>query len=240
MLFILRCFGGGDWRKGADNEEEMARISAQDFVGTRTRFQRLRDAKLFTGWIEDFFGNKVVVSSNTQFPVAVGDEFRFEGFGHHISVVFQARLESVGQLSLVDAGTVTAIEGTNAQIIEARRVSFHLGLVGPVRFSASKENLRMRSTDLFVTLQEGPVTHEGFAIDVSEGGIGVVCKSRLKAKEFVKVRIETRYGAVEAGGNIRYCLPDKDREGMYRIGVMFMDMDRVNKPRWERYLEKAA
>jgi hypothetical protein len=218
----------------------LGKISPQDFIGTRTRFQRLRDAKLFTGWIEDFFGTKVVISSNTNFAVQVGDEFRFEGFGHHISVVFTAVLDSVGQLSLVDAGRVTTIEGTNARIVEAKRVSFHLTLVGPVRFSASHENLRMRTSDLFAVVADSVGEHEMIVVDVSQGGLGLISGTPLKAKDYVKIRIETRLGPVDATGNVRYCRLDRDRDGMYRVGLQFMDMDRVNRPRWERYLEKAA
>ena len=65
----------------------MSRINTRDFVGTRARFQRLRDARLFNGWIENFFGSKVEVTTSTEFPVEIGDEFRFEGFGHHLSLI---------------------------------------------------------------------------------------------------------------------------------------------------------
>jgi hypothetical protein len=217
----------------------MSKISAQDFVGTRARFQRLSDAKLFAGWIEDFFGNNVVISTNTNHSVQIGDEFRFEGFGNHIAVVFVARLEAVGKLDLAKESVVTAVEGTNARIVEAKRVRLELQVSSPVRFSASKENLRMLVSDVFTVLNEGERQIEAVVIDVAKQGIGLVSKSNVKPKEYVSVRMETRLGAIEAKGNVRYCTIDKDRVGFYRIGIMFTDMDRVNRPRWDRFISQS-
>jgi len=216
----------------------MAKISAQDFVGTRARFQRIGDAKLFAGWIEDFFGHKVVISTNTNHAVQIGDEFRFEGFGNHIAVVFHAKLEAVAKLDLTNAGVVTAVEGTNARIVEAKRVKLELQVSSPVRFSASNENLRMLAPDVFTVLNEGANQVEGFMIDIAKQGIGFVSKKKVKPKEYVEVRMETRIGTIEAKGNIRYCIPDKDRDGFYRVGIMFTDLDRVNRPRWDRFLSQ--
>ncbi|MFM9873026.1 MAG: PilZ domain-containing protein [Fimbriimonadaceae bacterium] len=216
----------------------MAKISAQDFVGTRARFQRIGDAKLFAGWIEDFFGNKVVISTNTNHLVNIGDEFRFEGFGNRIAVVFNAKLDAVAKLDMANESVLTEVEGTNAKILEAKRVKLELQVCSPVRFSASHENLRMLSPDIFTVLNEGAEQVEGFMIDIAKQGIGFVSKKKVKPKEYVEVRMETRIGTIEAKGNIRYCLPDKDRTGFYRVGIMFTDMDRVNRPRWTRFLSQ--
>ncbi len=216
----------------------MSKISAQDFVGTRARFQRLGDAKLFTGWIEDFFGNKVVISTSTSHAVQIGDEFRFEGFGNRIAVVFSARLESVVQLDLGKDSIVTEVEGTAARIIEAKRVRLELQVSSPVRYSASHENVRMLAPEVFTVLNEGENQVEGFMIDIAKQGIGFVSKKKVKPKEYVEVRMETRIGPIVAKGNIRYCTPDKDRNGYYRTGIMFTDMDRMNRPRWARFISQ--
>jgi hypothetical protein len=218
----------------------MSRISAQDFVGTRARFQRLRDYKLFTGWIEDFFGNKVTVSTNTQQSVEIGDEFRFEGFGHHISVVFTAKLDAIGKLDLVNQGIVTAVEGTNARIVEAKRVKFDLTVSGPVRFSASEEKVRVSTPDIFAAVKFGPYEHQGFLVDVGLEGVGMVLHSKVPVKENVDLKMETRLGSIEAKANVRYCSPDRDRAGMWRIGLLFIEMDRVNKPRWDRFMTEMS
>ncbi|MFX8731524.1 hypothetical protein ABTM48_20090, partial [Acinetobacter baumannii] len=65
----------------------MAKINPRDFIGTRCRLQRLRDAKVLNGWIEDFLSSSVDVATASELNLRVGEEFRFEGFGHHISVV---------------------------------------------------------------------------------------------------------------------------------------------------------
>lgn len=214
----------------------MSRISPHDFVGTRARFQRLRDAKLFTGWIEDFKDNIVTISTNTNHAVQIGDEFRFEGFGPQVAVVFNAKLESIGELDLATQGLITTVEGTNARIVEAKRVKLELFVSSPVRFSASTENLRMQADNTSTVLSFPGGQVAGFTIDIAKQGIGFICQKPLKAQQLVHVRIETKIGPIDAEGCVRYCVPDKDRVGMLRVGVMFTDMDRVNKPRWDRFL----
>lgn len=215
----------------------MARIGAKDFVGTRCRFQRLRDAKFFTGWIEGFFGNSLEVSCNTDWPVQIGDEFRFEGYGHHISVVFNARLDSVGTLDVGSNGVVTAIEGTSARILEAKRVSFKLTVSSQVRYAVSQESVRMKVNDLYTKVSKGPFSMEAVTVDVSMTGIGIVSKLELVPNEAVEVSVETPFGRVAAMGCVRYCRPDADRKGMFRSGIMFTDLGRVERPRWERFLK---
>lgn len=218
----------------------MGRISAKDFVGTRARFQRLRDAKLFAGWIEDFYGNLVTISTNTNFAVEIGDEFRFEGFGNKVSIVFNAKLQAVGQLDSMAEAKVTSVDGTNVKIVEAKRSKLELSVSSPVRLAASQESLRMQTNEVFVQISESERDYTGFVIDVGQQGIGLVSQFKLNARASVRVVMDTRLGPIEALGQVRYCLPDKDRDGMNRIGIMFTDMDRVHRPRWDRYLSEAA
>lgn len=218
----------------------MGRISAQDFIGTRARFQRLRDAKLFSGWIEDYYGNLVTISTNTNHAVEIGDEFRFEGYGNRVSIVFNAQLTEVGQLDTLCEAKVTSVDGTNIKIVEARRVKLVLHVSSPIRLAASHESLRMMTREIFVKLEVGERDYEGYVIDVAQQGVGLISSQTLKPKSSVRVVMDTRLGPIEALGQVRYCLPDKDREGLMRIGVMFTDMDRVHRPRWDRFLSEAA
>ncbi|MBX3113129.1 MAG: PilZ domain-containing protein [Fimbriimonadaceae bacterium] len=215
----------------------MSRISARSFIGTRARFQRLRDAKFFNGWIEDFSGNRLSISTHNQHAVELGDEFRFEGFGHHISVVFNARLDHIGQLDLGAAGAmVSQIEGSNVQVIEACRTTFDFTVTSPIRFAASNESVRMQMPEIYTTIDFEGRTIETFTIDVGPQGIGVILREPLPHHAMVDVTVETRLGAVNAAGCVRYCRKDPDRAGMMRCGIMFTDLGRMEKPRWERFL----
>ncbi|MCU0315241.1 MAG: PilZ domain-containing protein [Fimbriimonadaceae bacterium] len=216
----------------------MARINPRDFVGTRARFQRLRDAKIFNGWIENFFGSKLDVVTTTETPVLVGDEFRFEGFGHHISVVFQAKLEGVGTFDMASGGILTAIEGSNAKMIDASRVTLNLAVTSPIRYAASSESVRMMVNDIFSRILVHGSEIEGFTVDVAPNGAGLVTSGKVEPGETVIVIIDTNLGPVKAQAIVRYCRPDKERSGYYRVGLMFVDMGRIERPRWERFLRE--
>lgn len=217
----------------------MSKISAQDFIGTRARFQRLRDAKFFHGWITGFFGNSVEVSTSTDAPVKIGDEFRFEGYGHHISVVFNGRLEEVGELDIMSDGIVTAIAGSNARVLEAKRIALKLTVVSPVRFAASNESVRLKTEDRYTKVKVGIHELEAFTVDVSPNGVGIVLRHPLNPDDCVTASVETPVGVVTGMASVRYCRPDIDRDGFYRVGLMFIDLGRVERPRWERFLKNA-
>ena len=217
----------------------MARINAHDFVGTRCRFQRLRDAKLFNGWIEDFNSEKLDVSTSAEATAQVGEEFRFEGFGHHISVVFTARIEEVGLFDLTGpGGSLSVVDGSSARMLESRRSTFRMTVCGPLRFSASPESVRMQTPDLPIRIAFGASEVEGVAVDVSPNGIGVVSREEVKPGSTVAVQIATPTGPIRAQGLIRYCRKDTERDGHFRFGVMFTEMGRIERPKWDHYLRE--
>lgn len=218
----------------------MARISAKDFVGTRCRFQRLRDAKIFNGWITGYFGQMVEVTTSTDSAVQIGDEFRFEGYGNQISAVFHATLDEVGTLDVDSAAKVMAIEGSTTQIIEARQVVFRMVVSGVVRFSTSKEPMRMRVPNLYAELEREGVLWKGFCVDVSEKGAGMIFRTPVEPETDAILRLHTIFGIVECDAQTRYCRLDTEYEGQYRVGLRLGVMGRLDRPRWERFLKEGA
>lgn len=49
-----------------------------------------------------------------------------------------------------------------------------------------------------------------------------------------------RHGVIPAIGIVRYCQEVTDTPGKYRVGIQFKQMDRLDKARWERYVDQAA
>lgn len=219
----------------------MSRVNFKDFAGTRCRFQRYRDAKIFNGWILSFFGNKIEISTSTESPVEIDDEFRFEGFGNHISVVFNAVLEDV---SLARSDTSDArlhkIEGTDVQLIEARKVSLTLKLTSPARYSASNEAVRLLADDYYILVKRHNGELDGRVIDISSGGVGVIVPQVVEPHERVSIIVETPIGPVEGEAEARYCIQSADYPGEFRVGLMFTKMGRLQSPRWNRLIEEGA
>lgn len=216
----------------------MATISANNFVGTRTRFQRLRDAKIFSGWIEGVDGDLITLSTNTQAAVQIGDVFRIEGYGHKVSMIVNAEILRVGQLNLGKDGLVAGIQGTQSNIVEAKRVSFQMRLSGPVRFASSNENVRIKTPFLPVMIWGGSGESQCHSLDVSMQGLGMTAAVRFVPDEEIRGQVQTKYGVLEFSGNVRYCTSDKDRDGMKRIGIHLNPLDRTIAPKWEQFVEQ--
>jgi hypothetical protein len=211
----------------------MAKINPRDFVGTRCRLQRLRDAKVLNGWIEDFLSASVDVATASELHLRVGEEFRFEGFGHHISVVFNGRLTEVKEQ--VDWESLTA--GGNARALEAGKTSMRLAVTGPVRYSASPESVRMLCPEMPIRIAFGANEIHGTTVDVGANGVGVVATQEVDPGTTVAAFIDTPHGRVAAQALVRYCRSHSSRDGFCRIGLMFTDMGRVDRPRWDRFLQ---
>lgn len=214
----------------------MSKITIENFVGTRTRFQRLRDAKLFSGWIESYVGNVIVLSTNTNYAVNIGDQFRIEGYGHKVSMVVNARLNEIGRLDINKESLVTEVQGTNARILEAKRIHLQMSVVGPVRFAATEESLRIKAPMLPILVEQGEVQVQGYCVDAGLQGFGFVTDCQLVSDTEVKAQIQTKHGMVVCKGNLRYCIKDRDRDDMYRCGVHISPLERTMAPRWDAFL----
>lgn len=202
--------------------------------------QRLQDAKFFTGWIEDFYGNRVTISSNNQHVVEAGQDFRIEGYGHHISVVFQAKLSQHGVFDPSTHGLVLPTERSGARVAEATRCSMELLVTSQIRFSASQESVRMKIPEVYTVIKDAYLKMEGVTVDVAPMGCGIVTRSPLTPNTMVEILLETKLGPVTGLANVRYCTSDRDRGGMFRSGVMFTDLGRVERLRWERFLRELS
>jgi len=214
----------------------MSKITIDNFVGTRTRFQRLRDAKIFSGWIESYFGSRLELSTNTNHAVQIGDEFRIEGYGHKVSMVVSARLVEIAQLDLLAEGMVTAVAGTNSRIVEAKRVLLRLEVTSPVRFSGSTENVRIKTKSIPVLLEQGK-EFQGFCLDVGAQGFSFTTTEPVAVNEEIRAQLQTNQGVIRCSGNVRYCRLDRDREGMNRCGVHLNPFDRTTGPKWEAFID---
>ena len=215
----------------------MARINTRDFVGTRAKFQRLRDSHLFNGWIEDFFGSKLEVSTPPDVSVEVGDEFRFEGFGHHISVAFNAKLENV-VIEPAPASHRLSADVSNSSNQEPRRTTLSLAVTSPVRFAASSESVRLHADRLPVKIQYNGLEISGFTLDVAPNGIGAIVTDAIEPTTSIVCSVLTPFGWVRALAVARYCIVDTEHPSGYRLGIMFTDMGRLERPRWERFISE--
>src|SRR5690242_8609715 len=89
-------------------------MQKKTFTNTRTRFQRISDAKLFSGWIRKFGRSMFMVTLSREAAVSPGEEFAFQAFGHGTLGVFR------GILTLVSGYDLTFSYSSEVQLQKSK------------------------------------------------------------------------------------------------------------------------
>lgn len=212
----------------------MARISPGDFIGTRVRFQRLTDAQIFNGWVDDFRGNILAVQTPENFVDDAGARFSFEAFGLGVTAVFEAKLALVAQSS------VPVTDGALALAPVQRWTTVHFKVEGSLRCVCSDESFRIRVNDMTANLVTPNGEEEVKLIDVGPVGFGAQTSQPYEPGTIVGFYLTTPVGRVVGQAEVRYCRATDDTDGSYRVGFQLARMPRLDGPRWERFVREIA
>lgn len=182
------------------------------FRNTRARFQRLRDAKLFSGWIRNFNGPTVVLTLARAAELQPGDEFMFQVFGHGTMAMFRAELS-------LQAGDQLTFQ-----------------VIGPTQYRRSKEDMRLLADGI-----TGVLTCDGFDIDVifvdlSVKGAGVICGQQLTKGSAIELRIDSSQGPILCTGEVVYSKRMSLNDFQFRVGLSVTPRGRIDLARWQRLL----
>jgi hypothetical protein len=209
---------------------------AVTFINTRTRFQRISDARLFSGWVSFLSSKVAVVSVEDDVTVQSGQKFLFQVFGRDATATFEARLE-------VASGTLLAF-----------------ALTSSIRNSAGGEEMRLRVQRMTAQIFSGPepsedcgeaknelrelqlgvvpeLLGEAQVVDISAKGLGMVANRAFAKEDRLSLMLDTSWGITECKVQVRYCKPSGKG---FRIGVQILEMDRLNTGRYSRLLQSAA
>lgn len=214
----------------------MGKISPGDFIGTRVRFQRLTDARLFNGWLDDFRGNLLAVQTVDDLTDDVGARFSFEAFGLGVTAVFEAKLALVAQRP----SQSPAVEGALALSTSPGWTTLHFRVEGPLRCVTSEESFRVRVQDMGATLVTPHGEEQVRIIDVGPKGFGAVTSQPYEPGSLVGFVVQTAGGRVVGQAEIRYCRETSGPDGPYRIGAQLARMPRLDGPRWDRFVRELA
>ena len=207
-------------------------------MGTRTRLQRYRDAKIFHGWVEAFTGTTIDVATSTESPLEVGDCFHVEAFGHAVSSTFTAEVDSIRPFDMMYGGQVRSIGNNAIRLIEATRATVRLEITSVIRYSSGLEAVRVRVEDLPATITFKEEDYQVRVVDVSPTGIGLLTAEAWEPGDSLAVQMLTPFGDIAAECKVRYCRKDPGGSTERRIGVQFSVIDRINDQRWQRFLKE--
>jgi hypothetical protein len=179
----------------------------------RTRLQRIRDAKFFTGWVTEFDEHEVKVRLSTLDTFEPGDHYLLEVFGPEVDAILQARV----------------------------RMAFdnqaYFTVHGAVNYRPATENARIRVTGISGVLIFSDFEAEGKVVDISQNGIGMLVRKPLPQKSQMRIRLLTPKGEINAEGEVRYCRAETNGSGSYRIGIRLGLLGRLERARWHRLFE---
>ncbi len=215
-------------------KEFMSRITPRDFIGTRCRMHRLRDARIFHGWIQTMFGSRVEVLTPADAFVQIGEKFRFELHGRKTSAVFDACLTDVEQFDVESQGVEYAVEGSAAKVVEAEWIVLQFNIDGQFRYANALQPFRIRTTNIEIKVIARDWTCQATSVDVSMKGIAILHDQQVEPGQKVKFEAMTPLGKVMGEAIIRQC--QKAKGGKFRLGLQLCDLGRLDKPRWERLI----
>ncbi|MBL8066044.1 MAG: hypothetical protein JNM34_09325, partial [Chthonomonadaceae bacterium] len=104
------------------------------------------------------------------------------------------------------------------------------------RFANAIKAFRSRVKGISVTFQLDGSKLKGEVVDVGERGFGAILSEPIIPGTKLNSEVTTSLGVVSAVGLIRYC--NSNPNGTYRAGVELVDMGRLDKPRWLRYVSE--
>lgn len=210
----------------------MPRYETQRWVRRRTRFQRFRDAKLFTGWVVAFADRDLVVRTSASTTVEIGDKFRFEVYAQRVAAVFEAHLRKVGEAHCVEEENDSPMK-----TLRARWVPLHFEVVGELRCQTSSEPMRVCTDDMRASVRVGEDSHTAAIVDLAPGGVGLLLPIEVPTNAKMSLEIPLEEGPFHAVGAVRYARRWDEDPSLFRTGVKFERVDRVDFPRWLRLFE---
>ncbi len=191
-------------------------VSLSRFKKSRARLQRFSDAKIFRGWIETLNQGTACVEFADKSSLAAGDQFHVEAHGPGKIATFTARVALVSDSSVI------------------------LEIEGPVRFAEPTEDSRFRIDGLTAKIGVQDRRFDAEVLDVSAKGIGLSTSAPFGKGDPVAIELATRFGAIQGAGEVRYCRALEAGALRFRIGVLWVEMSRVDQGRWMRILDEEA
>lgn len=184
---------------------------------TRARLQRMGDAKFFSGWVKEISDTELWLRTSGELPVTVGEKYVVQLFGTGFSAIIKLKLSvTMGNL-LGFAITATPME------------------------ISSDESARVAVSGMLGTLMaDGTAPCEVTVLDMSVQGVGLLSPISVDRGAQVILDLVGRGGSISAEGEVRYCRPDPQTEGYFKVGVKIRSLQRIDQARWNQMLTEAA
>src|SRR5579862_6827243 len=187
----------------------------------RTTFQRISDAKFFTGWVKQITPWTIVAYTCTDSKIENGDTFAFQVFGNGKDAFFRA---VVSEQHSVDPGPLFSKKRLNGYSVELT-----CDVEGDMRFQDSRGQPRFFVSG-FVAEVGGD---QSTVIDIGPQGFSMVGDNEYAKGDRLTVIIKAAAHCVECEVEVRNCIRYPLHKDYHRTGVQIMSTSRIDSLKWK-------
>jgi len=218
----------------------MGHFSTFDFVGTRTRFQRFSDSKLFHGWIENFSPSYLVIRTDDASLFQEGDRYIFHASSKRCGVRFIADFEFMGRSqNWIDAKSLS-YDSVRKTFQDVGSSSLTLRVASQLEYQPTNEEARQMVGGLIVTIANSKGNEiSAYLSDLSDFGAGILSDSSFDRGEHVTIKVRSHSSVMEYSAEVRYSVKSKIAPGMFRSGLKLSEYGRLEGAVWRNILKAA-
>lgn len=209
----------------------MGRVPYSEFVDARTRFQRLSDQRVFSGWLQHLQNDAVSIVADEELPVGASERFLFQVQGQSADAYFIASLTGTPRQA------EHLVRGANAlKIAELPALQYDFRLVTPIQLRDSQQIARKTVGALAATMSTRGKATEVLITDASSGGMGIISWTELEKNDVVKIDLNCPDIVASLTCEVRHSRPEQKLIGAYRVGLEFKESDRLSLIAWRKLL----
>jgi len=209
----------------------MGRVPYSEFIGSRARFQRLSDQRVFAGWLQRLDNCQALVTAEEPLSLDDGERFLFQVQGPSADAYF------IAGSSGIPATQTTYVHGATAkQLVELAALNYEFSLVTQVQMRDAQQQARKAIETTVAKLQACGRTSEVLIADASGDGMGVIAWEELKKGDVVQVEIKFKNFQSSFQCDVRHCRPEQRLIGAYRVGLQFRNADRIGLVSWRNLI----
>lgn len=219
----------------------MRHFATSDFIGTRARFQRFSDSKLFHGWIESFNLESVVVKAPTDVLIHKADRFIFHVNCTGAAGRFLADFQGMDGFEMMRSFSVPMEKGSpSVSIIDVPEARFMFKLMSQVEFEEPVENFRRMVDGWIVKIEDqAERTYTAYLSDVSDEGAGILSPQVFQRGQVVRVHLEASMRSLTIDAEVRYCVKSRLAPDMFKSGLKLREFGRLEGAIWRNFLKAA-
>lgn len=192
------------------------RLAESGLIGAGVRMKLHRSGSVLSGWLHMLDDRQALVETESMKDIEVDDSVAIEVFGYEQNLALEGIVREHDD-------TCIAFDLADAKVLQVPREAKRTSIPGITAEILSADEEPMQIT----------------IVDVSLQGLLFVSMNEFERASRLHFRVITEFGEIVCGGEVRYCKPVRDGKS-FRIGVMLDELGRIERGRWQRFIESAA